>query len=168
LTIEFIPNTKSKQSKKQRRQRALAPAQTGQLTLFTDGAAVPNPGRCTIAYIITDDSGEILAKGAEPIGFGTNNQAEYRALIRGLSECAKLTSGSVRCVSDSELMVRQLAGHYRAKQPELAALLAEARHQAARFAEVAFLHRRRADAFISHCDALAGAALMGNNRSDTG
>jgi ribonuclease HI len=87
--------------------------------LYTDGAARGNPGPAAIGFLVLDSQGGRLAEHAECIGGATNNEAEYTALIAGLTACARLTKGRVRCVSDSELMVKQLTGVYRTKEPRL-------------------------------------------------
>jgi ribonuclease HI len=88
--------------------------------IHTDGAARGNPGAAAIAYII-----EGLPDGpiefAQTIGKATNNQAEYQALLEALKKLATLqpTSLMVKCLADSELMVKQLNGEYRVKNAEL-------------------------------------------------
>ena len=53
------------------------------------------------------------------IGEATNNQAEYRALIKGLEEAARLGADHVDIKTDSKLMVEQVQGHYRVRHPNL-------------------------------------------------
>jgi len=71
--------------------------------------------------------GEVLAEIAEGIGVATNNVAEYRALLAGLGRAAELGATSVSVRSDSRLLVEQIAGRFRVKNPTLQVLHQEAR-----------------------------------------
>ncbi len=87
--------------------------------LNTDGGARGNPGPSAIAYVIKDDSGLVLTSGGEYIGQATNNFAEYKALILGLTEALKSGYKALTCRLDSELVVKQLNGEYSVKDLHL-------------------------------------------------
>lgn len=115
-----------------------------ELVVHTDGAARGNPGPAGIGYVICDGEGKLLAQGAEYLGETTNNVAEYTALIRALKRALELSGGgTLRLYSDSELMVRQLNGEYRVRQPHLIPLYEEARTLLGRFALASVTHVRR-------------------------
>jgi ribonuclease HI len=76
--------------------------------------------------VISDTDGEVLREVGETIGAATNNVAEYRAVLRGLSEAASLGATEVEVVNDSELVARQLTGRYKVKHPAMKELHAEA------------------------------------------
>jgi ribonuclease HI len=97
-----------------------------ELFLFVDGASKGNPGAAGIGALLTTPDGEIVAEIGEPIGITTNNVAEYKALIRGLSEAKMLGALSVTVHTDSQLMARQMEGRYKINAPHLQALQAEA------------------------------------------
>ena len=64
--------------------------------LYTDGASRGNPGPSASAWIIVDAaSGEVLAERSVFIGRGTNNEAEYTAIIGGLRDCLALGAREV-------------------------------------------------------------------------
>lgn len=90
-----------------------------EVCLYTDGGSGGNGGLAAIAWIVENSTGQVLADGVEVIGPATNNQAEYRALIRGLEVCLQYRPRRVRCFSDSELLVRQLNGAYRVRSADL-------------------------------------------------
>jgi ribonuclease HI len=73
-----------------------------------------------------DDDGAVLAERGEYIGEATNNVAEYRALLLGLSLARELGARSVEVVNDSELVARQIGGQYKVKNPGLRPLWQEA------------------------------------------
>jgi ribonuclease HI len=89
---------------------------------FTDGAARGNPGESGIGVIFKDEQGITLAKLHGYIGETTNNIAEYTALLACLKSAPKTKCTRLVVHSDSELMVRQLLGEYKVKDPNLKAL----------------------------------------------
>ena len=80
-----------------------------------DGASKGNPGPAGIGVVIVDESGKVVKEISEYIGEATNNIAEYSALIRGLQEALEMGFTDVDIQTDSELMARQISGHYRVK-----------------------------------------------------
>lgn len=99
-----------------------APKPSGPLALYIDGASRGNPGPAGIGVVVKNATGRIIAEISEFIGRGTNNVAEYRALIRALEEAAALGARHIVVRSDSELLVRQLTGEYKVKSPDLSPL----------------------------------------------
>lgn len=79
-----------------------------------DGACYPNPGNMAIGIVIYKD-GELLKKISEAIGYGTNNIAEYKALIRGLEEAKEINPERIDAYCDSQLVVKQLNKKYKVK-----------------------------------------------------
>lgn len=118
----------------------IADGTAGGIVVYTDGAARGNPGPAGIGYVIYDAEGNRLAEDAAYLGETTNNVAEYTALLRALARALELSSGPLQVYSDSELMVRQLNGEYRVKQPHLVPLHEEARKLLARFTLVRVTH----------------------------
>lgn len=110
------------------------------MIVHCDGAARGNPGPAGIGVQITDGHGRVLAEIAEGIGVATNNQAEYRAAVAGLRRAHELGASELTLRSDSRLLVEQLAGRFRVKNPTLQRLHKEAREAAAAFRRVRFEH----------------------------
>lgn len=92
---------------------------------------------------ITDGDGEVVAEVAEGIGVATNNVAEYTAAIRGLERARELGATHVLLRSDSRLLIEQLAGRWKVKNPTLQVLHHEACSLIKGFEEVRFEHVRR-------------------------
>jgi len=113
------------------------------VTVHSDGAARGNPGPAGIGAVVTDDDGAVLARVAEGIGVATNNVAEYRAAIEGLRAAAAIGADEVVLKADSRLMIEQLRGKFRVKNPTLQVLHAEARRELARFGRVRLVHVAR-------------------------
>ncbi len=87
--------------------------------IYTDGAARGNPGPGAIGVVIKDETGPILEKISRRLGVTTNNQAEYQAIIIGLEKAIELGAKNVAVKSDSELVVKQINGHYKIKNTGL-------------------------------------------------
>src|SRR5579872_1960103 len=89
-------------------------------TLFVDGASRNNPGPSGAGMYIEKD-GVLVIKDGYFLGIKTNNQAEYLALLLGLFMVAEHMHGKdqLRIISDSQLLVRQLMGVYKVRQPHL-------------------------------------------------
>lgn len=132
--------------------------------LFTDGGARGNPGPAASAYVLEEDDGSVIAAAGEAIGTATNNVAEYRALISGLARSVEAGVSELEVVSDSELMVKQMRGEYKVKNPALQELFLEASRAARSIGRVTYTHVRRehnelADRLVN--EALDGAAPPG-------
>src|SRR5207249_10760170 len=76
----------------------------------------------------------------EGIGSATNNVAEYTAALEGLRKAADLGAKSVLLRSDSRLLIEQLSGRWRVKNPTLVRLHEEVRKILGRFQSVSFEH----------------------------
>jgi ribonuclease HI len=129
----------------------------GTWTLFTDGASRGNPGQAGAGIVLIDPAGEIRLQYGDYLGIATNNEAEYRALILGLQKARELGLGKVEIRCDSELMVRQLNGSYRVKQPPLLRLWQEAQAALQRFAAHRIQHVPRE--MNSQADRMANRAI---------
>ncbi len=77
--------------------------------------------------MVRDPKGRVLAELAEGIGVATNNVAEYRAALEGLRKAKELGARKVLLRSDSRLLIEQLAGRFRVKNPTLVRLHGEVR-----------------------------------------
>jgi ribonuclease HI len=111
--------------------------------LWTDGAARGNPGPAGIGAILKSPSGDVLFTGSEYLGHTTNNVAEYKAVLLGLTGALAQGVQRLEVRADSELLIKQLRGEYRVKSPGLKPLFEEARKLIARFASVKLTHVRR-------------------------
>ncbi len=110
---------------------------------FCDGGARGNPGPAGIGVTIRSPRGKVLGEISEAIGHATNNVAEYTAVKRALQHAGELGATEVEIVTDSKLLVEQLNGRYRVKNPTLRRLHEEVRAAARPFAAVSYRHVRR-------------------------
>jgi len=91
------------------------------LTIFTDGASFGNPGPMGIGVVIYKD-GKKAGEMSEYLGNGTNNIAEYTAVIRALEYARESGEKEIHVKSDSQLVVRQLNGEYKVRDEKLKTL----------------------------------------------
>jgi len=89
------------------------------LVAHSDGGARGNPGPAGYGLVIQDQSGKKVAHLSEYLGHQTNNFAEYQGLIAALEYAVKHGPKALKLISDSELLVRQIKGIYKVKNPTL-------------------------------------------------
>jgi ribonuclease HI len=114
----------------------------GVLTIHTDGAARGNPGPAAYAYVIEGDGAGVI-EAAGRLEDTTNNVAEYTALVKALEHAERLGGRRLVILSDSELLVKQMAGAYKVKNEGLRPLYDQARQLCRRFEAVQLRHVRR-------------------------
>lgn len=88
------------------------------IVAFTDGASLGNPGPMGIGVVIYRD-GVLVEELSEYLGHGTNNIAEYSAVIKALETAHSMGESDVHVKSDSQLVVRQLNNEYKVRDLEL-------------------------------------------------
>jgi ribonuclease H / adenosylcobalamin/alpha-ribazole phosphatase len=129
------------------------------LIVEADGGSRGNPGPAGYGALVRDAvSGEVLAETAASVGTTTNNVAEYRGLIAGLTQAAALAADAdVEVRMDSKLVVEQMSGRWRIKHPDMKPLAMEARELASGFSSVRYtwIPRER----NKHADRLANEAM---------
>jgi ribonuclease HI len=129
-------------------------AARGPLRIHFDGGSRGNPGDAAFGVHVADADGREVAELYGFLGRATNNVAEYQGLLHALQWAAGRGEKRLHLFSDSELIVRQIAGRYRVKNPDLRALYEKARILMTRFTEVKLTHvpreqNRDADALVN-------------------
>lgn len=94
--------------------------------VHTDGAARGNPGPAAIGIVVEDDSGHTVYESSRTLGVHTNNEAEYLAIIAAIEYLREIRAKEADFYLDSELVVRQLNGQYKVKEPRLQSLHGQA------------------------------------------
>ena len=106
--------------------------QAGWITAYCDGGSRGNPGPAGFGVYIQDENGAVVAELSEYLGRKTNNFAEYSGLLAALQFAIDNNHPSLKVISDSELMVKQIKGQYRVNSPDLRPLFDEAKRRIAR------------------------------------
>ena len=95
------------------------------LIVYTDGGSRGNPGPSGCGVFITDAHGTPLERRHKFIGHATNNIAEYTAAMLGIKRAIELKAKEIELRADSQLLIEQLSGRYKIKNPELKKLAGE-------------------------------------------
>lgn len=126
-----------------------------------DGGSRGNPGPAAYGFVIQLPGQEPIEQ-CEMIGEATNNVAEYTGLIKVLERAKELAVAELDLFSDSELLVKQMRGEYRVKNPDLKQLYDRAQALSRHFDRLNFSHvRREAN---KRADFLCNEALDGRPR----
>lgn len=100
------------------------------LIIYTDGGSRGNPGPAALGVVVYkqrlgDGNGwEFVKQYNEYLGEKTNNEAEYQAVVFALKKVKQLFGKNktkeidIEFRSDSELVVKQLNGEYKLKDPK--------------------------------------------------
>ncbi len=125
---------------------------------YTDGASRGNPGPSAYAFIVM--RGDVIQlEEYDYLGMGTNNTAEYQAILHALHAAVPYRLESIRLFSDSELVIRQIIGEYKVRKPHLAVFCREVRDIAMQFRNLSFSTVPREHPCIRRADALCNRVL---------
>ena len=127
-----------------------------------DGGARGNPGPAAYGVIVRDAKGEIIAELSDYLGIQTNNYAEYSGLLAALDFAVREKHLSLKVLSDSELLVRQMQGRYKVKSPGLIDLYDRARALVRRLEHFSIEHVLRQ--YNKDADALVNQVLDSRRR----
>ena len=83
-----------------------------------DGGSRGNPGPAAYAFVVTQND-QATYRESNFLGSATNNIAEYTGLIKALEFLTGQTPSSVQISMDSLLIIQQVKGIYKVKQPHL-------------------------------------------------
>ena len=143
------------------RRRTTAPRGVGDLLAHIDGGARGNPGPAGYGVWIGraggGPKGGPIAELYGYLGIATNNTAEYAALLALLEHVGPMRPASLTIRSDSELLIKQMRGEYRVKDPKLLILHAAARRMLMGLPRVSLEHVPREK--NREADALANRAM---------
>lgn len=114
ITRQFLKDTKKILTK--------AIVEDKPFTAAFDGGSTPNPGDMKIGGWIRDPDGKRIYSYTEEIGHGTNNEAEYYSLTKLMEEIRRRGIQNVHIQGDSALVVNQVNGTWKAKDPRMKAL----------------------------------------------
>jgi ribonuclease HI len=128
------------------------------LKIYTDGAARGNPGPAAIAFIFLYES-KIIHKGVDYIGYTTNNEAEYQAIINALKASKRFSRGYIQIFSDSNLVIQQINKKWKINKPHLSKLCSEVYQLSQSYEKVEFFQVGRNNSYIQKCDSLCNKRL---------
>ncbi|MCK9323347.1 MAG: ribonuclease HI family protein [Candidatus Methanomethylophilaceae archaeon] len=126
--------------------------------IFSDGGSRGNPGPSAYAIVVTKD-GRTIHEHSEFLGINTNNYAEYRGLIAGITKAIELSADEVEFIMDSQLVIRQMRGEYKVKSLNVMDLYKDAKALSSQIPKVTFTNVRRSEELIPRADALLNKEL---------
>lgn len=132
--------------------------ETSALTAWCNGACTGNPGPMGIGGVVKTVDGVTLVQFSQAVGVGTNNIAEYLAVLQALELARQMGARQLTVWTDSQLVVRQLRGHYAVCNDRLRQLwrrVKAAQHALPGGASVRWIPRER----NPEADALANRAV---------
>src|SRR5579864_8341456 len=127
-----------------------------------DGGARGNPGPSAYGVVVRNGEGKIIAELSDYLGIQTNNFAEYSGLLAALEFAVREKHLSLKVLSDSELLVRQMQGRYKVKSPGLIDLYDRARALVRKLEHFSIDHVLRQ--YNKDADALVNQVLDGRGR----
>ena len=127
------------------------------IVAYIDGGARGNPGPAGYGVRIQGADGTVLDELHGALGIATNNVAEYNGLLAALKWAVDNNVSRVQIRADSELLVKQMRGEYKVKNPGLQPLYVRARLLVAELDDVKFEHVRRE--FNAEADRLSNLAM---------
>ncbi len=126
--------------------------------LHFDGCSKGNPGKSGCGAVIYKD-GEEIWRGMKYVGDkSTNNIAEYSGLILGLESAVKLNIKNILVKGDSELVIKQMLGEYKVKNPTLYQLHMYIKKLEESFELINYVHVYRHDNKVA--DMLSNQSIM--------
>jgi ribonuclease HI len=127
------------------------------LIIHTDGGARGNPGPSGCGAVLKTVDGQVVGEISHYLGFATNNQAEYTAIVLALDKAIEIGAKELDFLLDSELAVKQLKREYKVKNKDLEKLYVLVYNKALKFQKVTWTHIRRE--YNKEADALANEAM---------
>jgi ribonuclease HI len=124
-----------------------------------DGLAAPNPGEATAGAVLFSPEGKVVFEIADYLGIQTNNYAEYNGLLIGLRFAKKKGIKHIKIEGDSNLVIQQVKGLWKVKEPRLKPLFEEIMKLLIDFKVESIKHvyrdyNKAADALTNECLAL--------------
>ncbi len=128
------------------------------IVVYTDGGARNNPGPAGIGVVAYRGAEELFTV-SEFLGTQTNNWAEYQGVIRALETLVekKMETEQVEIRMDSKLVVEQILGNWKVREPTLKPQVARVRELLVLCNAVDFTHIPREQNKVA--DALANKAM---------
>jgi len=122
--------------------------------LFTDGGSRGNPGPAAAGIFLCTPEKAFVKEIGVYLGEGTNNDAEYKALVIGLKAAIKSGAKNLVCFLDSELIVKQLKGIYKMKNERLRVFFDEIKMLEKNFETISYKHiprekNKKADSLVN-------------------
>ncbi len=141
------------------------------IIIYTDGGSRGNPGKGAVGVVFCDSKGKTIKSYSQALGFCTNNEAEYKALILALKKTKalfgkeKVKSLAIEVRSDSEFLIRQMKGEYKIQDEKIGKLFLEIWNLRIDLPKINFISIPREQNILA--DKLVNEALDGKDKART-
>lgn len=108
-------------------------------SLYTDAGSRGNPGKASYGVFLFKN-GKLLDFEGKYLGIKTNNQAEFSAMLKGISLALKHEIKNLSCFSDSQLLIKQINQEYKIKDENLKKILGDIYSLSKHFDKIEFTH----------------------------
>jgi len=105
-----------------------------------DGASKSNPGFAGAGAVIYDNGNEIWSQSLFVGLKETNNYAEYKGLILGLTKACEMGIKDLHVQGDSQLIIKQMKGEYKVNSENLLPLFNQAKDLEKNFVSIKYEH----------------------------
>ena len=124
---------------------------------FVDGSSRHTHQLASAAWVIFSPDHLVVSSGGACLGPTSNNVVEYSAIIELLQDAISHDIQSLEVLLDSQLVVSQLNGQYRVRDPTLLRIFLKVRLLERHFVSITYIHILRSHNYIS--DAYANYVL---------
>jgi ribonuclease HI len=129
------------------------------IEIYVDGCSKGNPGPSGAGVLIVHCDEILFEKGYYLGDDLTNNDAEYLAVLRGLSKASAYCMKTIEVKSDSELVIKQLNRQYKMRKEKHQEIHEKIRSKAQIPEKVVFIQVSRDHKYIKQADKLARMAV---------
>ena len=130
------------------------------IIVFTDGGSRGNPGPSAIGVVISTDTGDMLIEIGKRIGIGTNNNAEYSAILEAFNWLTQNRKdfpnlSEINFFLDSNLAMSQLNGLFKVKNAQIRGFIFKIRQKESELAvKITYTHipreqNKKADTMVN-------------------
>ena len=113
------------------------------LKLYIDASSRGNPGPSSISVAIYNGEEKLIYEFSKCIGHYTNNQAEYKALMKGLALCARYTPKQISVYSDCQIVLNQMKGVRRVRNRDLIPLFQKVKKRERQFEKIDYTYVKK-------------------------
>ena len=126
--------------------------------ISTDGGSRGNPGPSGCGIFLCSQDGSVVERRYKAIGIATNNIAEYTAASLGITRAIELWATEIELRADSQLVIEQLKGNYKVKNPELKKIFMQIQDRVGKWwGKMHYIHIPRAE--NTEADRLSNVAM---------
>ncbi len=129
------------------------------LTAYSDGGSRGNPGAAAYGFLLCDQEGKVIKKGARYLGRMTNNEAEYLGLLAAIEAARQHGADELDIFMDSELVVNHVLGKYVVKAANLRPHYEKVMEALAALRQYRIKHVPRENPMIRQADTLVNQEL---------